>query len=295
MPERLFVFVQVELPFRLALTDGRYLVRGRAGGDAEHVLVVRTIGRAPRAASRGPLRRLRSRGSRARVGRSVAAQPAPLTASNTRATVIDAVSLSAERQAQAWLDAIAPEEEIRKAFAVLNGALLAQRIAAADPAVNSISPGQALAIRVGWGRGEQVADGRWSHARELQLADSAPRRRVEALRPQERFAALLGARSEALVCEELALRARHDLELGRVRHAALELDRAYAAALSELPPTLVRQIDELRELRGGVADAAAAALDPAREHDAQEGLSEEVVSRALLRLEAALRARAAAS
>ena len=39
----------------------------------------------------------------------------------------------------------------------------------ADPYVHEVSPAQALVIRAGWGEGEQVADGRWLHARELPL------------------------------------------------------------------------------------------------------------------------------
>ena len=46
------------------------------------------------------------------------------------------------------------------------------------------------------------------------------RRSMEA--PEERFAALLGAREAVLVCEELVLRARADLDAGRRREAALQ-------------------------------------------------------------------------
>jgi hypothetical protein len=306
MPERLFVFIQAELPFRLALGDGRYVVRERAGTEPDHVLVVRTLGRGPARAPRGFLRR-RARGSaHARRGREVAAEPAAASSPTARATVIDAVSLSAERQTQAWLDAIDAEKEIRAAFAVVNRALFAQRIATADSAVQAIAPVQALAIRAGWGLGEEVADGRWTHARELHWVDPGPRGRVAALRPQERFAALLGARTEALLCEELALRAREDLAHGHTRLAALELDHAYAAALSELrsaaraptaspgkPATLADRLVELAELRDGVAELAAVALDPAA-GDRGGAVDREVLEHALARLEATLRARAAA-
>ena len=40
--------------------------------------------------------------------------------------------------------------------------------------------------------------------------------------PEERFAALLGAREPQLVAEELVLRARADLDAGRPREAALQ-------------------------------------------------------------------------
>jgi hypothetical protein len=306
MSERLFVFVQAELPFVLAFPDGRYVVRARAGGDPQHVLVVKTLRGGGRRDARGSWHpfRARSRG-RAWRGRAVDAEPGPAAAPIVRATVIDPVSLSAERQAQAWLEAIDAEKEIRAAFAVINRALGAQRIAGADPAVHAITPSQALTMRAGWGAGEQVADGRWRQARELRWSDERPRGRVAALRPQERFTALLGARAQALVCEELALRAREDLDLGRTRHAALELDRAYTAALVELHPdapvggarrgaaTMAQRLNELEGLREGVADAARVALGSPQ--DGEVEVPGDVVGHALSRLEAALRARAAAS
>lgn len=306
MSERLFVFVQVELPFRLAVSDGRYVLRARAGGDPEHVLVVGTLGAPRRERKPGRWRRMRlRRGARAWRGGKVDAPPEAAAIPYVRATVIDPVSLSAERQAQAWLEAVDPEEEVRAAFAVVNRALFAQRIAAADPAVHAYAPGEALAIRAGWGTGQQLADGRWTHAQELHWADPRPRGRVAALRPLERFTALLGARTPALVSEELALRARADLDAGRTAHAALELDRAYATALTELrtqsaeaagragAPTLARWLSELESLREGVADAAAATLEAPGVAD--DGSRRELLAHALARLEGALRARPAAS
>jgi hypothetical protein len=309
MSERLFVFLQAELPFKLPFPDGRYVVRGRAGGQPEHVLVVRTLQAGAGRARRRFLGRFGSRArERAWRGRSVEPEPEPAQVACVRATVIDPVSLSAERQAQAWLEALDPEQEIRAAFAVMNRALFAQRIAGADATVHAIAPGQALVFRAGWGSGEQVADGQWSHARELHWADPHARGRVAVLRPQERFTGLLGARTKPLLAEELALRAREDLEQGRPRHAALELDRAYAAALLELRPQarltvgrqggppLARWIGELEELRGGVADAAAAALASAEEAETElpDGqLDTDAMAHALVRLEAALRARPA--
>ena len=103
-----------------------------------------------------------------------------------------------------------------------------------------------------------------------------------ALRPQERFAQLLSSRGEELLCEELALRARLDLDHGRLAHAKIELGAALDAALGELGveanPALAPRLDELRVLHGGMTDA-----DP----------GEEAVRHALERLEAALRAHTA--
>ena len=94
-------------------------------------------------------------------------------------------------------------------------------------------------MRVGYGDGEHVAEGRWDGARELAPADRGARGargRSAALRPQERLAALLGGRDAVLACEELALRARSDVDAGRHREAALQLRATFEAALAELEP-----------------------------------------------------------
>ena len=100
---------------------------------------------------------------------------------------------------------------VAAALAVLNRALHAHRIAAADPYAGEVALRHALVTRVGYGTGEQVADGGWTAARELP-PERARIARESALRPQERFAALLSGRDAALACELLALRARLDLE-----------------------------------------------------------------------------------
>jgi hypothetical protein len=73
----------------------------------------------------------------------------------------------------------------------------------------------------------------------------------------------------------------------------MQLHLALEAAVAELEPwrersDMGRRIDELAGLRGGAAEAAAAAIQGGLEPDAVA-----VVSAALQRLEAALRARAA--
>ncbi len=285
MAERLFLFVQMEFPWELGPPDGRYLLRVGAGEEPERVVILETVGATPR---RGRL------GARRRP--PVEPEPEPTTVPSTRATVIDPVSVSAERQARAWLAQLDAEREARATAATINRLLFAHRIATADPHVRELSPAQALAARAGWGEGEQVAYGQWAHARELRFGEHR-RRRSAALRPQERFAALVGAREEALLCEELALRARLDLDQGRVAHAALELEQAYSAALRELPaedrPNLAGRIAELEQLRSGVVAAAGAALGKGGPETRTEP-DEQPLRQALTRLEAALRARTAA-
>jgi hypothetical protein len=321
MPQQLFVFIQLEFPWTLGPADGRYLLRRSEDGEPERVVVLGTLEPprrplgAPAAPGRGGVwlpRRLRER------SRSVPAGPNPAPVSTTRVTVIDPISLSAESQARAWLAELDREREVGAAVTVVNRVIHSHRIAAADPYVHEVSASQALVIRAGWGEGEQVADGRWLHARGLPWQDgraggggsAASRRgpgrdRSWALRPQERLAALLGARGAALVCEELTLRARADLDHGRLAHAALELDRAFALAVGELHgerrQDLAIRIAELEQLRPGVQAQAQLALPS--EHEAADtnpeehprgALDQDVLAHALGRLEAALRARTAA-
>ncbi len=325
MPARLFLFLQFEFPWELGPPDGRYLLRSGARAEPERVVVLGTLSAAPRASARGPGLPILRRSRRGKV--LAGGPPEPARVATTRVTIVDPVPLSAERQARAWLDDLDTERDSSAALHVLNRVLRFHRIASADPYVHEVSPAQALVIRAGWGEGEQVADGRWLHARELpwtgrtgRSAGGARRRRGDrsaALRPQERLAELLGARGEALLCEDLVLRARLDLDHGRVAHAAIELDAAYAAALRELRAEqredLAIRIDELDNLRPGVAAQARVALpgaepsaersdespsdrtsDAERSADAAAGTSaEDIVRHALERLEAALRARTA--
>ena len=93
--------------------------------------------------------------------------------------------------------------------------------------------------------------------------------------PEERFAALLGAREQALVAEELVLRARLDLNARRAREAALQARVALEALIAELPGV------DLVRWREPVGKAANTALrgEPDREE----------LQRAVEAMEAALR------
>lgn len=285
MPANLFTFVQMELPWELGPADGRYLLRKAAAAsdtrEPQHVIVLSTVG----ADRRGLL------GRRTRT-RRVDAEPDPTPVPVTRATVIDPVALSAESQARAWLRELDAEREARAAADVLNRMLFAHRVAAAEPHTHEVSPTQALVVRAGFGEGEHVADGLWVDARDLLLSNKRAGRRASVLRPQERLAALLSAREMHLLCEELVLRARLDLDGSRVALAAIELERAYAAGLVELKAEqrgdLRERIEELERLQPAVMEAAQTALPPLAREPEKQG-----VRHALERLEAALRARTA--
>jgi hypothetical protein len=234
------------------------------------VLVLSTLGARERRRI-GPSRRQR----KAQV------EPEPSLIETTRATIIDVGDpLPDPERAAAWLGR-AGEPELAGGLAVLNRALHAHRVATADPRVHGVARSNALVARIGYGAGEEVADGKWTDAREL--IDPGPRRRRSRIpAAQARLAALLTGRERALACEELVLRARLDLDEGRDREASLQVRIAFDAALAELPAdpaasALTERIEELRTLSTTIAAA-----------DRDE------LSSALARLEAALRARAAA-
>jgi hypothetical protein len=251
-------------------------MRRYAGDDVRQVLVIGGYD--------GP-RRLRRRARRA--------DPGPTSVELTRATVIDATPLGELEAADTWLERACGDSRVLDgALDVLNRAVAGHRVASADPWLADADPAHALVCRVGYGTGEQVADGEWEAARDLPLP-GLPAGRSLVLSPQERLAALLGGRDAALACEELTLRARGDLEHGRPREAALQLAIALDAGLAELEVwreqgDMARRLEELDGWREAVARAARAALGG--------GLDEEqtaVVGDALGRLEAALRARMA--
>lgn len=281
-PAPLFRFVQVELPWPLGPPDGRYLLRppDQPEGHPAHVIVFATLG-APERRRLASLRKQRTAGP----------EPQPAPVSTGRATMIDVgVPLAGLEQANAWL-AQAGEADLEQGIEVLNRALHAFRLVSTDPYLNAVDRARALVARVGFGAGEQVADGLWTEALEL-VHVPGRQRRSRMLTPQARLAAVLSARERPLVCEELALRARLDLDHGRGREAALQLLVGLDAALAELQSdpaadALAWRLQELRDQREPVAAAAQAALG-----GELTAAQIEAVSSALGRVEAALRARA---
>jgi hypothetical protein len=277
----LFAFSQIEVPWALGPTDGRYLVRAEGAhpqAAPTHVLLFATLG-AP----------TRHRLSRRR--RPAAPQPGPTAVTVGRATVISADTPFADAAAAArWL-AAAGEDALAADLRVLDRTLYAFRVVTADPYIEPLARARLLVARIGYGAGDEVAYGRWSEAREL-LPPPPSRRRSRLLEPQSRLAGVLGGHVPLLVCEELTLRARRELDAGRDRAAALQLRIAFDAALSELPAYAVlgSRLAQLREQSEAAVAAADAALT--RRLTASEL---ESVSFTLGRLEAALRARAASS
>jgi hypothetical protein len=190
-----------------------------------------------------------------------------------RATAIRAFAPYEEgEEAAAWLAAATADESAVDAAldlgaALLNDALHAQAVAAADSQPVAVSPERAVAVRLGYGSGEEIADGAFTKAREVDVAggSSPRRRRQEELRPQERVAAILRGRERFAPCEPLLLRARADLDAGRGREAALQLRIGLEALLAELSEAMDdddhrADIEALEKRRPAVEAAAAGAL-----------------------------------
>jgi hypothetical protein len=256
---RIFGFAQLDLAGALPLADGRYVVRD-GGGERVLVLETRDARPAPRHRRRRP--------------RRAEPESAPATVPLTRATVVLAAQPFAEEDAAGeWLRGIAEDERALDALlaecaALLNQALHVHAVVSEDPHQAAISPERAAAARIGFGGGEQVADGEWTSAFDVDPSHargSTRRQRADELRPQERTAAILGGREQLDACETLLLRARADLDAGRNREAALQLRVGLEALLRELPgaladPDHTADIATLRSRRQEATAAADAAL-----------------------------------
>jgi hypothetical protein len=193
----------------------------------------------------------------------------------TRVTAVRAgETFGTQAAAEEWLrSAVASDEALdataSEGIAVLNRALFANAVSAADPgAVRELVPADAEVVRIGYGSGEEVAGGRYSEALRVDVrASGASRRRqrAERLRPQQRVAAVLGGRERIDACEPLLLRARADLDAGRPREATLQLSVALQALAVELEgavpdPGHAEDMAVLSSRRAEVAAAADAAI-----------------------------------
>ncbi len=226
------------------------------------MLVVETLG-APPAPRR---RRRRPRGADAD------GEPASLPLA--RATAIRAFApFSDAAEAKRWLDEATEADDtvevlVADGIALLNRALHAQAVTAADPrSQQDLAPERAVAVRIGFGSGEETAAGDFTEALDVDLYGGSSRRqrRNAELSPQERVAALLGGRERLDACETLLLRARGDLDAGRGREAALQLRVGLEALLAELAgaiadPAHAEDMATLEERRSQAGSAANAAL-----------------------------------
>ena len=147
----------------------------------------------------------------------------------TRVTVIRGLPLEHAEGATDWLAGCGDTEvaavEVAEALRLLNRAMHAHRVSAADPYAGDVSRGRARRVRLGYGTGEELVEGRWREAYAVppQVA-RAGRRRM--LAPEEQIARILGGRREVHPSEDLLLRARLDLDQERSRAAALQAQAA---------------------------------------------------------------------
>jgi hypothetical protein len=277
--QQLFRFCQLDFSFLLGPADGRYLVRGDEN-DALDVVVFRTLGAPPRA-------RMRRRPRRVESGASDP-EPVPLS----RVTVIGAIGFDTEDEARAWLERCRTNEEEREqavgtALRVLNRALHAHRVSAADPYLCDVSAARAQTGRLGYGIGDEVVEGRWRAAYTLPPARGGRRGR-QMLAPEEQMAGILSGKRPTWASEDLVLRTRLDLEQGRIAQAVLQL----GAALAALEAELARDGDQgdeaaqLRQRQATLSEIAAAGLPrPA------EAARVEALEQALAETERAIRRR----
>jgi hypothetical protein len=253
----------------------------RGSNEDLEVVVFRTLGAMPRP-------RFRSRRPKRAEPGATPPEPVPIA----RVTVISADGFDDEDAAKRWLERCrknedAREQEANAALRVLNVALHAQRISAGNPYVHDVSRRQAHCVRLGYGSGEEVVDGRWHDA--CVLPDPASRGgRRQVLAPQEQVAAILSGRSPAHVSEDLVLRARLDLDQGRARAAAFQLRVAADVLEAELREAESGgdELGRLRDMKGKLAALAEAAL-----HSELDANQASELHEALEQLERAIRRR----
>jgi hypothetical protein len=220
------------------LPEGRYLVRE---DEVERVLIVQELD-APR-----PRRRGRRRPQPVAPGE-------PEQVPVTRVTVTG-VSFDDAPAGSAWLketlrDRERGTRELRDATRIINRALGALRAEARDPLVQEIGATKALAIRMGHGTGDELAEGRWTEASQL---PQQQRGRLDDVEPQSRVASVLAGRDEVHPAETLMQRARLDAQQGRDAEARYGLQAARAALREEPGPRRDQLLKELAAIEERLA------------------------------------------
>ncbi len=248
MPERLFLFLALEFPWELgparralpAAHARRRPAQRQRRAQPERVVVLGTLGAPRRAgAALGAITLPRVGSRRARRPRETTPDPAPVA--TARATIVDPVSVSAERQAQAWLAGIDAERETQAALDSAQPRPLRppHRHRRPPHARGRPRPGAGDPGRLGRGRagGRRAVAARARAALERLPAHASGARPCCAPRSASRSCSARAI--EELLCEELTLRARLDLDHGRLaaRHdrAGRGSDRRARRARRERP------------------------------------------------------------
>ncbi len=282
-----FPFVQLELTHSIGPPAGRYVVGpdqgalnlptpaeleeleaageappdddgGRFLGDAD-VLLIQVRGAPP------PKPRMFRRGLAPQVE-----QEEPRELSVTIATVIFATrTTSRESEMKDWLRGMRgsteyQEDFVMEAMGVVNLSIVAYRACAADPFVIELSRFDPRAVRIGYGRAQDVALGEWQQAIGV-LPPPPPRaNRTQQLMPAQGMAAVLAGSSTVLESEELILRAQMDLMHGRHRAAAAGLQAGIDLLLGEVAGEVLagkvqQQMEDVISRRSVLQELAAAA------------------------------------
>ncbi|UJA20717.1 hypothetical protein HJD18_11190 [Thermoleophilia bacterium SCSIO 60948] len=241
--------VQLEVAGPPPIDVGRYLI-----AEPKTVVVVTTPG--ARAERVKPRRRVRREKPRRADEPSGAAD-----VWTTRWTAVDPTPLG--DSPQDWLDRMtadgsAAAERLSEGVRLINHVMRAHRDATLDPSLAELFPDEALTRRIGYASPEGAAEGRWEAAYELPADPRISHERREALNARERVADLLAGRSDLDPAAPAALRAREDLDAGRVAEAAAQLD----IALRFLGPEAVRADAELADASEPVAEAAKRLVHP---------------------------------
>ena len=304
MPEQLFLFIQMEFPWALGPADGRYLLRAhRMASPSTSSCSARSAPGAGRSALRRGAGRRLARGACAAASASPADPRAGARWPRRGRRSIDPVSLSAEQPGPRVAGGPRPRPRRRR------GRRGAQPRAAHPPdrhgrplhprglpRAGARDQGRAGARASRWPTGAGCTPA--SSRRRFPAPagrEAAPARIAPALRPQERLAALLGARGSTCCARSWCCEHALDLDHDRVAHAAVELDRAYCRALPELG---AEQRQDLA-IRGSTSSSSCAPGSASRRRPRCAGERPERSRRgglrhALERLEATLRARTAA-
>jgi hypothetical protein len=236
----LFLGVQIDLTFDPGVGLGRYVV-ARSGGDRQvalpagrfiadrgsDVLVVSTAGAPLLPDRRGLARRPR------RAARALATEDVWLH----RFTFVRGDhALANRRDAEAALEAVAADHAasgllVKHAFAVVDRAQRAARIADGDPHAIDLHDGIARAVRLGIATAEDIAAGRLAAA--VAVAPPPVLRWHEALPSAQAVADALAARAAGYESDELLLRIARDVDQHAHARAALQLPAVVALAAVE--------------------------------------------------------------
>ncbi len=219
-------------------------------------------------------RRSRLRGRRPRRLPPGTTEPQPVAI--TRVSVIAADPFDDPGAAREWLDRCRGREEqgsdeVGAALVHINRAVCAYRVAAFNPHARDVTREHAAMVRLGYGSGSELVDGAWHDAYTLPAGQHPRRSRRRMLEPDQELAAILGRRRPgAQPSEELLLRARLDLEHGRLTEAAFEARGAAEALIAELATEDAPPAALSRHVEDATAMSRAALSDPLGEEQAKK-------------------------